>query len=103
MFLNFAESGKVLSLSTRYVHWLPIFKVAKSVYLAKLGQQYDKELNNFLLHVPNNALKNIYMLYYRTVNNTNSLYCSSIEVLIVINSFSFELLMVALIFSLKVV
>ena len=103
MFLNFAESGKVLSLSIRYVYWLAIFKVAKSVYLAKLGQQYDKELNNFLLHVPNNALKNIYMLYYRTVNNTNSLYCSSIEVLIVINSFSFELLMVALIFSLKVV
>ena len=32
-------------------------KVKKSVYIAKAGQQYDKALNNILLHVPNHALK----------------------------------------------
>ena len=36
-------------------------KVNKSVYIAKSKQQYDKRLNNFLLHVPNHDLR-----YYAT-------------------------------------
>ena len=69
-----------------------------SVYVAKLGQQYDKTLNNFLLHVPNDALKDMHMLNYGTINNINSLFYSSIDVLIDFNSFTLELLMVARIF-----
>ena len=53
------------------------FKVNKSVYTVKSGQWYD-----FLLHVPNHVLKDIYMLNYGIINNMNSLYYSSIEVLI---------------------
>ena len=45
-------------------------KVNKSVYVAKLGQRCDKTLNNFLLHVPNHALKDMEMLNYVTINNT---------------------------------
>ena len=39
-------------------------KINKSVYIAKLGQRYDKTLDNFLLHVPNHALKDMCMLNY---------------------------------------
>ena len=42
-------------------------KVNKSVYVAKLGQRCDKTLNNFLLHVPNHALKDMDMLNYVTI------------------------------------
>ena len=72
-----------------------------SVYVAKLGQQYDKTLNNFLLHVPNDALKDMHMLNYGTINNINSFFYSSIDVLIDFNSFTLELLMVARIFRWK--
>ena len=43
---------------------LLIIKVNKSVYIAKSEQPYDKTLNNFLLHVSNNALKDMYILNY---------------------------------------
>ena len=49
-------------------------KVNKPVYIAKLRQRYYKILNNILLHAPNHALKDEYMLSYGTMKNTNSLY-----------------------------
>ena len=58
-----------------------IIKVNKSVYIVKSRQRYDKTLN-FLQHVPNHALKDMYMLNCRTINNTNSLYYSFIKLLI---------------------
>ena len=68
-----------------------VIKVNKSVYVAKLGQRYDKRLNNFLLHVPNHALKDMYMFNYGTTSNANSSYYSFIKMLIdLINSFSLE-------------
>ena len=36
------------------------FKVNKSVYIAK--PRHYKTLNNILLHVPNHALEDVYML-----------------------------------------
>ena len=39
----------------------------ESVYVAKSRQQYDITLNNFLLHVPNHALKGLNTLYYSTM------------------------------------
>ena len=42
-------------------------KVNKSVYIAKSRQQCYKTLNNILLHVPNNTLKDVYMLNYGTI------------------------------------
>ena len=51
-----------------------IIKVNKSVYIAKSRQQYYKTLNNILLHVPNHALKDVYMLNYGIIKNTNSSY-----------------------------
>ena len=59
-----------------------IVKVNKSVYMAKSGQQYNKTPNDFSLHVSNHALKYMYKLSYGTINNTNILLYSSIEVLI---------------------
>ena len=68
-----------------------VIKVNKSVYVAKLGQRYDKTLNNFLLRVPNHTLKDMYMLNYGTTSNVNSSYYSFIKMLIdLINSFSLE-------------
>ena len=49
-------------------------KVNKSVYIAKSRQQCYKTLNNILLHVPNNTLKDVYMLNYGTIKNRNILY-----------------------------
>ena len=46
----------------------------KSLYIAKSRQQYYKTLNNILLHVPNHALKDVYMLNYGTIKNANSSY-----------------------------
>ena len=57
------------------------FKVNKSVCIAKSRQLHDKTHNNFLLHVPNHALKDMYMLSYGTLNNTNNLCYSYILVL----------------------
>ena len=57
-------------------------KVNKSVSIAKSGQRYDKTRNNLLLHVPNHALKDMYVLNYGIINNMSSLYHSSIEVLV---------------------
>ena len=54
----------------------------KSAYIAKQGQRYGKTLNNLSLHVLNHVLKEMYILNYETINNTNTLYCSFIEVLI---------------------
>ena len=51
-----------------------LLKVNKSVYIAKSRQRYYKTLNNILLHVPNHALKDVYMLNYGTIKNTNSSY-----------------------------
>ena len=51
-----------------------LFKANKSVYKAKSRQRYYKTFNNILLHVPNHALKDVYMLNYRTIKNTNSSY-----------------------------
>ena len=48
-------------------------KVNKSVYIAKSRQRYHETLDNILLHVPNHALKDVYMLNYGTIKNTNSL------------------------------
>ena len=59
-----------------------VFKVNRSVYIAKSGQQYDKTLNNFLKYVPNHVIKDMYMLNYGIMNSVNSLYHISIEVLI---------------------
>ena len=39
-------------------------QVIKSVYIAKSRQRYYKTLNNIFLHVPNHALKDMYMLTY---------------------------------------
>ena len=51
-----------------------LVKVNKSIYIAKSRQQYYKTLNNILLHVPNHALKDLYMLNYGITKNTNSSY-----------------------------
>ena len=51
-----------------------LFKVNKLVYIAKSRQWYHKTLKNILLHVPSHTLKNVYMLNYGTIKNTNSLY-----------------------------
>ena len=51
-----------------------VFKVNRSVYIAKSGQQYDKTLNNFLKYVPNHVIKDMYMLNYRIMHSINSLY-----------------------------
>ena len=44
----------------------------KSVHIAKSRQRYYKTLNNILLHVPNHALKDVYMLNYGIIKNTDS-------------------------------
>ena len=49
-------------------------KVNKSVYIAKSRQQYYKTLSNILLLVPNHALKDVCMLNYGIIKNTNSSY-----------------------------
>ena len=66
------------------LHFNRNWKLKRSVYIVKSRQRYDKTLNSFLLHMSNHALKDIYMirLNYGTINNTNSLYYSSLEVLI---------------------
>ena len=51
-----------------------LVKVNKSIYIAKSRQQYYKTLNNILLNVPNHALKDLYMLNYGIIKNTNSSY-----------------------------
>ena len=43
-----------------------IMKVNKSVYIAKSKQLCHKTLDNILLHVPNHALKDMFMLHYGT-------------------------------------
>ena len=49
-------------------------KVNKSVYIAKSRQRYYKTFKNILLLVPNHALKDVYMLNYGIIKNTNSSY-----------------------------
>ena len=49
-------------------------KVNMSVYIAKSRQRFDVTLNNFLLHVPNHALKGLYMLNDETKYNINTSY-----------------------------
>ena len=48
-------------------------KVNKSVYIAKSRQRHYKTLNKILLHVPNHALKDVYMLNYGTIKSINIL------------------------------
>ena len=50
--------------------------------MIKSVRRYDKKLYNSLLLMLNHALKGMYMLNYGIINNMNSLYYSSIEVLI---------------------
>ena len=47
-----------------------------------MGQRYDKTLNNFLFHMSDHALKDMYMLHYGVISNMNSLYYNSIEMVI---------------------
>ena len=49
----------------------------KSVHIAKLRQRHHKILNNILLHLPNHDLKDICMLNYRTIKNSNCKYNTS--------------------------
>ena len=58
-------------------------KVSKSVYIAKSRQRFHITLTIFLLHVPNHALKKLYILNHGIKYNTNSSYYSSIEVRLV--------------------
>ena len=53
----------------------------KSVCIAKWRQRYYKTLNNILLHVPNHALEDVYMLNYGIITNTNSSYYTSFFVI----------------------
>ena len=50
--------------------------------MIKSVRRYDKKLYNSLLLMLNHALKGMYMLNYGIINNMNSLFCSSIEVII---------------------
>ena len=50
--------------------------------MIKSVRRYDKKLYNSLLLMLNHALKGMYMLNYGIINNMNSLYYSSIEVII---------------------
>ena len=50
--------------------------------MIKSVRRYDKKLYNSLLLMLNHALKGMYMLNYGIINNMNSLYHSSIEVII---------------------
>ena len=50
--------------------------------MIKSVRRYDKKLYNSLLLMLNHALKGMCMLNYGIINNTNSLYYSSIEVII---------------------
>ena len=52
----------------RYSSYLSDFliKVNKSVYIVKSRQRYHLKLNDILLHVINHALKDMYILNYRT-------------------------------------
>ena len=62
-----------------------------AVYTAKLWQQYHKILKNILLQLPNHDLKDVYMLNYGTMKNTNSLYYTLF--FIIINNFlSYDLI-----------
>ena len=47
-------------------------KVNKSAYIAKSRKRYHKTLNNILLLVPNLALKDVGLLNYGIIKNTNS-------------------------------
>ena len=50
--------------------------------MIKSVRRYDKKLYNSLLLMLNHALKGMYMLNYGIINNMNSLYYSSMEVII---------------------
>ena len=50
--------------------------------MIKSVRRYDKKLYNSLLLMLNHAVKGMYMLNYGIINNMNSLYYSSIEVII---------------------
>ena len=62
------------SLILGYFFPVSILKVNKSVYVAKSRQRYYRTLNNILLHVPNHALKAVFVLNYKIIKNTNSSY-----------------------------
>ena len=53
-------------------------KVNKSVYIAKSRQPCYKTLDNIL---PNHALKDVFMLNYRIIKNTNSSYYTRLFVI----------------------
>ena len=50
-----------------------LYKVNKSVYIAKSRRWYHKTLSNILLHVSNHTLKDAHILNYGTIKNTNNL------------------------------
>ena len=62
----------------------------KSVYIAKLRQRYHKIVKNILLQLSNHDLKDVYMLNYGPMKNTNSLYCT--RFFIIINFLSYNLI-----------
>ena len=47
------------------------FKVNKSLYIAKSRQRHDRTLNNFLLHLPNHAFEDLYVLNNGTNKRIN--------------------------------
>ena len=68
------------------------FKVNKSVYIAKSQQRYYQILNNISLHVPNHALKDVYMLNNGTIKSTNSSCYTLFLITIIIIFFSYNLI-----------
>ena len=50
--------------------------------------RHHKTLNNILLHVPNHALKDVYMLNYGTIKNRNSLYYTRFFLLLIFLSYN---------------
>ena len=81
---HFNNALDKLPLKSNEIYLLGEFniKVNKSVYIAKSRQRYYKTLHNILLHVPNHALKYVYMLNYGTTRSTNSSYYTSFFILI---------------------
>ena len=65
-------------------------KMNKSVYIAKLRQRYHNIVKNILLQLSNHDLKDVYMLNYGPMKNTNSLYYT--RFFIIINFLSYNLI-----------
>ena len=75
-----------------------VFKVNKSVHIAKSRQRYHKTFNNILLRVSNRTLKDVYMLNYGTIENTNSLHYTRFFFIIIFLSYYISLKQTHLVF-----